>query len=104
MVSTSQYMRPSSTPKQLAQPALNLPYHYVILLGLMGAVLHWMVSQAFFLASVRILHYPPTVNDDPKTGFYVNAGYSAIAIIFALGIGSVALLILVGMGFRRYNN
>ena len=58
-----------------------------------------MASQAFFLASVNI---SSVLDETSSNGVYVNAGYSAIGIIFTIGIGVVALLVLVGMGFRRY--
>lgn len=59
-----------------------------------------MASQAFFLASVNI---SGVLDETSSNGMYVNAGYSAIGIIFTIGVGAAAFLVLVGMGFRRYS-
>jgi len=97
MVSYSAYNH-SATPNQLAKPARNLPLHYTIFVSTFGVVVHWMASQAFFVASVLVLDYPPDRNDG-YGGLYVDAGYSPIAIIFTLIVGGAAFL---GMGLRRY--
>ncbi len=101
MVSFSAYNRPSATPKQLAQPARDLPLHYTILIAAFSIVVHWMASQAFFVASVQVLTYPQDRNDG-YGGLYVDAGFSPIAIIFTLIIGGAAFVVLLGMGLRRY--
>ncbi|KAF4628300.1 hypothetical protein G7Y89_g9848 [Cudoniella acicularis] len=63
MVSYTTYNRPSPTVEELAKPAHRLPLHYTILISAFGVVTHWMASQAFFMASVQVLEYPPRNND-----------------------------------------
>jgi hypothetical protein len=102
MVSYSKYNRPSATPKQLAKPARDLPFHYTILVSAFATTVHWMASQAFFLTIVQVLSYPPDSTQDNRWGLYVDAGFSPIAIVFTLIVGGAAFVALLAMGARRY--
>ncbi|MCJ1308393.1 hypothetical protein MMC25_002046 [Agyrium rufum] len=78
---------------------LQLPYTYAMPLMAFSGLLHWLVSQSIFLAQVNYYDEQGENNDR-----YVisTCGYSCIAIVLALVVGS---LLVVGSwvnSFRRY--
>jgi hypothetical protein len=77
---------------------LQLPYRYAIPLLTMSALLHWLVSQAFFLAKVVALKDSKENVENSTTMF----GYSPIAMLFALLAGSVLFFGVLGLALRRY--
>jgi hypothetical protein len=104
MVSYSHFSKLSiSSPsaKAMAEPAIHLPLHYVVLISCVSAITHWMASLAFFLTSIKILDYGPA---GELTGpeLFIAGGFSPIAISFAMIVGGSAFVISVGLGFRRY--
>jgi len=93
MVYFSYISKPSPTVKQLAEPAKQLPKYYSIVIAVLATVVHWMASQALFVISVQISPY-----GDDTGSWFLNVGYSPMAIIFTiiLGVGSFLTLVEVG--------
>lgn len=58
----------------------------------MSALLHWLVSQSIFLARLSLIGFAP---DDGLT----TCGYSSIALIFTIIVGSVMLVSVLVAGF-----
>ncbi|KAH7184595.1 uncharacterized protein B0J16DRAFT_266395 [Fusarium flagelliforme] len=69
-------LRVSSHPRgdQRSRYFLQLPYRYSVPLLLVSILMHWMLSQCFFIVAVE------------KEGFWklLTCGYSPIAIVFAI--------------------
>ncbi|KAL6712992.1 hypothetical protein ACLMJK_009388 [Lecanora helva] len=78
---------------------LQLPYRYSVPLLIASAALHWLLSQSVFLARVIVLDDMDAEVPDETVS---TCGYSNIAIIFVIGLGSLLVLILLGFGFRQY--
>ena len=85
--------------KQRSSYYLTLPHTYAVPLLFFSALMHWLVSQAIFL--VRITAYAEDGSED-TAGDVTTCGYSCIAIIFILIVGTTMLLAGVAMGFRRF--
>ena len=79
---------------------LQLPYRYGIPLLVGSGVLHWLVSQSIFLARVTVVNEDGI--EDPAESVST-CGYSLIALIFVLIIGSFITLVGLAHGFWRYN-
>lgn len=58
----------------------------------MSGLLHWLVSQSIFLARLSVVGFP---GDDGLT----TCGYSSIALIFTIIVGSVTFLAVLVAGF-----
>ncbi len=79
---------------------LQLPYSYAIPLSVASGAMHWFISQSIFLARITI--YDENGNED--TGHSLSScGYSPIAIIFTLILGTLMVLVVLINGFRRYH-
>ena len=79
---------------------LQLPLSYGVPLLILSGFIHWVVSQCIFL--VRIATYSTVTGKlVPQLSKY-SCGYSCIAIITAIFVGSLMLLALLANGFRRY--
>ena len=79
---------------------LQLPYTYGLPLMVFSGVLHWLVSQSIFLARVAVI--APTNNQDGENSIST-CGYSNIAIITVILVGSIALVFGNANGFRKYS-
>lgn len=79
---------------------LSLPYRYSIPLLGASALLHWLVSESIFFVEIIPfdLHGVQTGRD------IVSCGYSPVAIIFAIVVGSLLVLAAVLLGFRRFRS
>src|SRR6266536_3644963 len=75
---------------------LQLPYTYAIPLIVTSALMQWFISQSFYLFSVDFQG-----SSLSEYILYVACGYSAIAIIFALGLGGLMMIAVFLNGFRR---
>ena len=64
----------------------------------LSALLHWLLSQSFFLARVEISE--PFGNEASK--LLIAVEYSCIAIIFLLTLGILALVTVAGMGCKKF--
>ena len=78
---------------------LQLPYKYGVPLMIMSGVLHWFVSQSIFLVHVIQLDHEDNV--DPKNSIST-CGYSNIAIISVIILGSIIVLLGLLAGSRKY--
>ena len=81
-----QYLTVSSpVAKQRGTTLLGAPLIYAVPLLSLQVLLHWFVSQSFYI--VRLLEFAidgsiaPAYTDPTKTAIYSNLGYSPIAII-----------------------
>ncbi|KAI9813664.1 MAG: hypothetical protein M1827_003735 [Pycnora praestabilis] len=79
---------------------LQLPYTYAIPLMIASSLMHWLVSQSIFLA--KIDRYD-IYGKENTSGSITTAGYSCISIIFAVIVGSLMLLTLMGISLRKFN-
>lgn len=78
---------------------LSIPYLYAIPLQVASGVLHWLVSQSFFLAKVDVFNALPSDNIPVST---INTvGYSLYALIFVVSLGGLMLVVLVSFAACR---
>lgn len=77
---------------------LQLPYKYGVPLLLLSGTLHWLLSQSLFLA--RISAFTSEGVEDPESSIS-QIGYSNIAIITLLALGTIVMLLGIFNGFRR---
>jgi hypothetical protein len=103
---------------------LGLPFRYAIPLAAVSAILHWFTSQSFFLADLAFFGsdgQEANVYQDPEdstrifsrfdpygqswavTNTMYRAGYSSIAIICTIILGTLVVIVGLGFGFRRYS-
>ena len=77
---------------------LQLPYRYGIPLLIGSSALHWFVSQSIFIA--RVIVIDSTEVEVPGIGIST-CGYSPIALIFLIILGSIVVLLGIANGFRK---
>ena len=77
---------------------LQLPYAYGVPLMLASATLHWLISQSIFLG--RVSAWPNGVQTERPSRTFSGVGYSPLAILCAIVLGSCMLVIVLGMGLR----
>ena len=83
---------------------------------ILSGVLHWLLSQSLFVVSIEFDHTRLWSDGDDVTGQsfaqaetgpatsvqeYITCGYSISAVLGALVVGFVALVLVVGVGWRR---
>ena len=78
---------------------LQIPYKYGIPLTVLSGILHWLVSQSLFLA--RVASYDSNGEEDTRE-MISTMGYSCIAIITVIILGSIVIALGILNGFRRY--
>ena len=88
----------SPTGGQRSTYRLQLPYRYGIPLLMGSSLLHWFVSQSIFLARVNVID--STGVEIPGAGVST-CGYSPIAMIFVIILGSIVVLLGICFGFRK---
>lgn len=76
---------------------LSLPWTYALPLAAASSMLHWLISQALFIARTEILN----TAGDPEPISYMEVGYSPLAILFALLFGSSMVIGMVINGARK---
>lgn len=76
---------------------LQVPYIYGIPLLLLSAALHWLVSQSLFFARISYDNELEGTKKTTSTG-----GYSCIAIISVIILGSITVILGILMGSRKY--
>lgn len=86
-------------PGQRATYFLQLPYRYAIPLMILSGVLHWSVSQSIFIAQVSSFRRDGSLKDPAAIS---TCGYSPIAIMLTMVIGSCLTVFMVVLGLRRY--
>ena len=89
----------SPTDSQRSTYRLQLPYRYGVPLILLSGTLHWLVSQSIFLT--RILGFTHEGVEDPANSIST-LGFSLIAIVTVIAVGTVVVLFGILTGFRRY--
>ena len=91
----------SPTGGQRSTYYLQLPYRYGVPLLIISGTLHWLVSQSLFL--VKVEAYFENDAPNPEAGDNINAcGYSPIAILTTIIMGTILLALGIATGFRRY--
>ena len=78
---------------------LQLPYKYGIPLMILSGTLHWLVSQSLFLA--RVASFDSDGVEDMEYTIST-MGYSCIAIITVIILGSIVVALGILNGFRKY--
>lgn len=79
---------------------LQLPYKYGVPLPDLSGILHWLVSQSIFLVVVERYDGNDHFSDYGST---IVIGYSCIAILTTIILGSITVLTGIFMVFRRYS-
>ena len=93
------YLRVSNpTGDQRSTYRLQLPYKYGIPLTVLSVILHWLVSQSLFLARAAAFSF----DGKEITRTISTVGYSCIAIITVIILGTVVVVIGILNGFRKY--
>ena len=87
------------TGHQRSTYRLQIPYRYGTPLLIVSGLLHWLLSQVLFLA--RVETFDSDGNIDSVNSFS-SVGYSPIAIVTFLIIGSSLVIVAYGAGFRSY--
>ena len=96
--SKRQFLRVTSpTGGQRSTYRLQLPYRYGVPLLIGSSTLHWFVSQSIFLARVNVVDSGFEV---PNVGIST-CGYSPMAMIVVIILGSIVVLLGISMGCRR---
>ena len=85
---------------QISTYWLQLPYAYSVPILVAMTLLHWLVSQSIFLASIKFYRAGLELEGDDTE--VMGCGYSCAAIIFAIVLGLLLVCALVGTSFRRY--
>jgi hypothetical protein len=78
---------------------LELPYRYAVPLMIFSGVLHWSVSQSIFLAQVASFDKYGELHDPAMIS---TCGYSPIAIVITLIVGTFLALFVSVLGLRKY--
>ena len=91
--------RPREGTAQRKTHFLSLPWRYAIPLAFASFVLHALVSQSIFFASVGSVNVDGEMFD-PYT--VVTCGFSPMAIILVLAAGIWITVLTVAIGFKRY--
>ena len=86
--------------EQISTYWLQLPYAISVPILVAMTLLHWLVSQSIFLASINF--YRDGLELETSDAKVMGCGYSCAAIIFAIILGLMLVGMLVGSGFRRY--
>ncbi|KAI2615203.1 hypothetical protein GGR54DRAFT_632302 [Hypoxylon sp. NC1633] len=79
---------------------ISMPLGFGIPLYITSGIMHWLISQSFFLARITAIH--PDEADDTRNSFSTCA-YSPLAIFITLLVGLILVLGLVGLSFRKYD-
>ncbi|RAH72637.1 uncharacterized protein BO66DRAFT_427106 [Aspergillus aculeatinus CBS 121060] len=79
---------------------LTLPYRYSLPLLTASASLHWLLSQSFFFVHIRRVDISQRYVVDEARG----CCYSPLAIFITIWVAVAGLLVVVGLGFRRFES
>ena len=82
--------------RQRSTYRLQLPYRYGIPVLICSSTLQWFVSQSIFLARVNVIN-----SQNLEVAELSTCGYSPMAIIFAIILGSIVVLVGISNGFRK---
>lgn len=84
--------------RQRSTTWLQLPYRYGVPLLIASSALHWLVSQSIFFVHVIILDAAGEQTRDSIS----TCGYSNIAVISVILLGSIIILLGILIGSRSY--
>lgn len=84
--------------RQRSSYFLQLPYRYAIPLVAMSGILHWGVSQSFFLARINLM------DNFTEPEILSTCGYSPPAIIFTLIMTCLLLLGGVALAYKKIDS
>ena len=76
---------------------LTIPYQYAIPLLIISVVLHWLLSQSFFLARINVNSAKPFVETPPAVINTVGYSLSALLMFFVVGLVVVLIVVCFGM-------
>ncbi|KAI0860541.1 hypothetical protein F4860DRAFT_478805 [Xylaria cubensis] len=79
---------------------ISVPFRYGIPLNLFSSLLHWLISQSFFISRITAIK-PDGVEDYENT--FSTLGYSPIAIIVTGITVFVNLILIILLGCRKYD-
>jgi hypothetical protein len=90
-----------SYPTQLQRSTyrLQIPYRYGVPLMVLIGSTHLLISESIFIVRLRVM--TQSGQEDPEQSF-ATCGYSMLALLVTIIAGIVAVLAIVGFGFRRY--
>ncbi|KAL8646287.1 MAG: hypothetical protein Q9226_006927 [Calogaya cf. arnoldii] len=88
----------SPSSKQRSTYRLQLPYRYGVPLLIVSAVLHWFVSQCFYISILEAYDHDGNYWYDVIRG----CGYSPRALLTTICVGTLVLGFGVANGFRTY--
>ena len=80
---------------------LSLPYRYAIPLMGVSALLHWLISRSIFMVGIDA--YGPGMERQPSSDI-LTCGYSPVAIVSSIAVGSFMFVCLVGLSLRRFES
>ncbi|KAK7606527.1 hypothetical protein JOL62DRAFT_330454 [Phyllosticta paracitricarpa] len=82
-----------STPRSLQRSSyfLSLPFKYSVPLTILNTLLHWLVSQCFFVVASVEYVTPHLERDHSNDSFII--GFSTIAIVLVIAVGAVLFLV-----------
>ena len=86
----------SPKERQRSTYRLQLPYRYGIPLLIASSTLQWFVSQSVLLARVNVIN-----SQNLEVAELSTCGYSPMAIISGIILGSIVVLVGISNGFRR---
>lgn len=99
-------LRVSGTPhgEQRCTYFLQLPYRTAVPLMILSGLLHWLVSQSFFLLSFEMYQYDKDRDDWSliKRGSTLHFGCSPLAIILILSTGVLMIVVLFIIAMMRF--
>lgn len=88
----------SPTGGQRSTYRLQLPYRYSVPLLIGSSILHWLVSQSIFLARLNTID---SAGVEISGADISTCGYSPMAMIFVIILGSIIVLLGICFGFRK---
>ena len=85
--------------EQRMQFTLSIPWKFAIPLQSSSVLLHWLLSQSFFLARINVYPARPFVGTPPAV---INTvGYSLISLVFLIISWASLFFALIGFGWTR---
>lgn len=110
-------LRVSASPvgSQRSTYFLQLPYRIALPLMVTSGLLHWLVSQSIFLVNIRT----PGFGNTNSPAYYLQSpenldasvvvdkltcGYSPIAIFCVIILGVLMIILILGIGCRRFKS
>lgn len=85
---------------------LQLPYRFGIPLVILSGALHWLVSQSIFLVAIDLYDEygaPGSTSSRFSISEFKTCGFSPIAMICVVIIGSLMIVAIIGIGHIPYH-